>query len=123
MINFSCDEGLLPIEPITSVCQDTGLWVPDPIETVCYPPQVMESTTTSSCENVTNINVVVESLTVMLNGTEAKFRCREGLVPQSVVTAICGLHDLTWSPNPNEYICNNSDYRGELKQFPKYSDH
>lgn len=43
LIVFSCNEGLLPREPITAICEDNGAWTPDPAQIVCHLPQLLRN--------------------------------------------------------------------------------
>ena len=44
LITFSCNGGLFPSEPMSSICQDSGLWMPDLTEIVCHIPDLSEGT-------------------------------------------------------------------------------
>ena len=37
-MTFKCDEGLFPSDPITSTCNSTGQWTPDPADVQCRTP-------------------------------------------------------------------------------------
>ena len=61
-----------------------------------------------SCQNISNVHVVVESLNNTAHGLEVQFHCKEGFVPQDIVAAVCREDDGWWSLNPNEYKCGKN---------------
>jgi hypothetical protein len=53
-----------------------------------------------------NQGVVIEPFNDTLFGSTIVFHCEEGLIPDTVIEAVCGSTGV-WSPNPANHLCAN----------------
>ena len=44
ILSFTCKEGFLPSDVLTSVCLENGKWSPDPIKHICKPSGIINMT-------------------------------------------------------------------------------
>ena len=119
LLIFHCDTGYIPHKQTTSTCLENGSWVPIPqcvlagmyiqcmsIDSVimlkfCCGMHVLDCGSPSVPSGV-----VIEPFNSSQLDAIITFHCDEGLIPHTIMKAVCGSTGV-WNPNPAFHLCVN----------------
>ena len=98
---FGCEPGFYPRDPMVAMCQEGGLWHPDPREMDCHRGMCisrehirnLEVTRRDSGDNTSSLN-----LTIVLH-------CKDGFTPVNDRKAVYSSNG-TWVPDHEEFGCH-----------------
>ena len=104
---------------MTSICMANGIWVPIPQTDECILAGTLilntcitvltlwQNIVPLDCGNLSvSSGVVIESFNSTMFNATIIFHCEEGLIPDTVVEAVCGSTGV-WSPHPANHFCAN----------------
>ena len=117
-IMFSCSPWLSPQDIMTAVCQESGLWNPDPTELLCLGAHNHALFALPLLDHYYNHNNVVEcqfpiqnnrTIKIVANngttlGSKLYFKCQSDSDAEGLKTAVCSSNG-TWIPDPEKYEC------------------